>query len=58
MTIRYNGHPVIGFGSSPAMPPAATGASPWPMVLATSVVSALAGWTIEEVAQRFRKRRR
>jgi hypothetical protein len=58
MTIRFNGHPVIGFGASeePAPPPKV---SPWPMVLATSVVSAATGWAIEEIARRtIRKRKR
>lgn len=59
MTIRFNGHPVIGFGQAELVAPAATAsASPWPMVLATSVVSALAGWTIEEVASKVRGKRR
>lgn len=59
MTIRFNGHPVIGFGASEEpTPPAATASSPWPMLLASSVVSAAAGWAIDEITHRVRGKRR
>lgn len=59
MTIHYNGHPVVGFGEdaivTPAAPPTT---SPWSMVLASSVVSAAAGWAIEGIARAATGRRR
>ena len=60
--ILRNGRPVIGFGdtgdlSSPAVA-AVAAASPWAVVLATSVVSAATGWVLEEVAEKVRKKRR
>jgi hypothetical protein len=60
MTIRYNGCPVVGFGVSemPTPPTVVPKASPWPMVLASSVVSAAAGWAIDEIAHRVRGKRR
>lgn len=57
--IRYNGHPVVGFGQEALTPPAATTtSSEWPMMLASSVVGAAATWAIEETARAFRGRRR
>lgn len=59
MTISYNGHPVIGFGASEEpTPPTSKPPSPWPMLLASSVVSAAAGWAIDEVVRKIRKRKR
>lgn len=49
--------PVVGFGQEDLTPPATSSSSPWGMVVATSVVSAAAGWVIEEVARKFRGRR-
>jgi hypothetical protein len=50
--------PVIGFGQAEVMMPLATPTSPWAVALVTSVVSAAAGWTIEELARNVRGRRR
>jgi len=60
MRVNYGNRPVVGFGQAPLMTPVAAtkAASPWPIVLATSVVSAAAGWAIEEVARTVRRRRR
>jgi len=55
--LALSGTPVIGFGQEDPTPPATSGSSPWGMVVATSVVSAAAGWVIEEVARKFRGRR-
>lgn len=55
--MKFNGVPVIGFGDA-VTAPSTPKSSPWPMVLATSVVSAVAGWTIEEVARAVRGKRR
>ena len=38
--------------------PVVHAASPWAVALVTSVVGAVAGWTIEEVAKKARGRRR
>jgi hypothetical protein len=56
-TLTVRGAPVVGFGEEAPAPPARS-TSPWTIALATSVVSAAAGWTIEEVAKKFRKKRR
>lgn len=58
MTVRYNGHPVVGFGEEPTPPTTTKASSPWPMVLATSVVSAATGWAIDEIAHRVRGKRK
>lgn len=60
MTVHYGDHPIVGFGQGALVAPAAVAAtaSPWPMVLASSVVSAAAGWAIDEVAHRVRKKKR
>lgn len=59
MTIRHNGHPVVGFGEEEATPPIAPSTtSPWTIPLATSVVSAAAGWAIQEIARVARGGRR
>jgi len=51
--------PVVGFGNPALAVPAAT---PWAEIIVTSVVSAAAGWALDEAATRFsskkRKRRR
>ena len=48
-----------GLGQAEALiAPATTGSSPWVTMLATSVVSAAAGWAIEEVARTVRDRKR
>ena len=52
---------VVGFGEEEILAPAKPapgGHSPWTELLATTVVGALAGWTIEEVATHIRGRRR
>ena len=55
--IARGGRPVVGFGGEEPTSPKPV--SPWPMVVATSVVSAVAGWAIEEVANRtIRKKHR
>lgn len=48
--IARGGRPVAGFGVGELITPPA--ASPWPMVVATSVVSAIAGWAVDEIANR------
>jgi len=59
MIVHYGGHPVVGFGeSSDPSPPTTKTASPWPMLIASSVVSAAAGWAIEEVAHKVRKKKK
>lgn len=55
--LAFNGTPVVGFGEAPVAPPIAA-ASPWGMVVATSVVGAAASWVIEEFASKVRRRRR
>ncbi len=55
--MRRNGEQVVGFGNPALVAPAAA-ASPWPMVIATSVVSAVTGLVVEEFARKVRKRRR
>lgn len=58
-SIQRGGHSVIGFGEKTAIePPATKPPSPWPMVVATSVVSAAAGWAIDELARKVRGKRR
>ena len=55
MTIRYNGHPVIGFGQPALVVPTAAAVastSPWTIALATTFLSSATGWAIEEVARR------
>jgi hypothetical protein len=48
----------VGFGNAALIAPVAA-TSPWKVALVTSVVSATAGWVIEEVAQRtIRKKKR
>lgn len=57
--MHYNGHPVVGFGEEETTPPVAPPTtSPWPMVLASSVVSAATGWAIQELARAARGTRR
>jgi hypothetical protein len=57
--MNYEGHPVIGFGETEVVAPAPRStSSPWPMVLASSVVSAAASWAIEEVVHKVRRTRR
>lgn len=59
--ILRGGQPVVGIGQGEelVLPAAvASGASPWTLALATSVVGAATGWLIEEVATRVRGRRR
>lgn len=49
--------PLVGFGQAEVIAaPAAT--SPWTVALVTSVVSAAAGWAIEEAARAASGRRR
>lgn len=56
--IHYNGHPVVGFGEDALVAPAAPPTSPWTIPLATSVVSAAAGWAIQEIARAASGKRR
>lgn len=54
--------PVIGFGNVEALPPAAaavaSGTETWGVVFATSVVSAVTGLVVEEIARKVRESRR
>lgn len=57
--MNYGGRPTIGFGETEVVAPTTRGASsPWPMVLASSVVSAAASWVIDEVVHKVRRTRR
>jgi len=56
--MRLNGTPVVGFGQAELVAPVAAATSPWPEVFVTSVVSAAAGWVIEEVARNVRGKKR
>jgi hypothetical protein len=57
--MNYGGNPVVGFGETEVVAPSTkASSSPWPMVLASSVVSAAAGWVIDDVAHRVRGKRR
>jgi hypothetical protein len=56
--MNYNGHPVVGFGEEQPTPPTTKPKSEWPMLFATSIVSAAAGWAIDETARYVRGRRR
>ena len=57
--VTLDGVPAIGFGQGALIAPAAAaGASPLAVALVTSVVGAVAGWTVEEIAQSIRGRRR
>jgi hypothetical protein len=47
----------VGFGQAALVAPVVV-TSPWKVALVTSVVSATAGWVIEEIASKFRKKRR
>jgi hypothetical protein len=55
--LSLGAHPVIGFGQAEAVAPAAT-TSPWAVAIVTSIVSAAAGWALDEAAHHARKRRR
>lgn len=54
--IALGSYPVIGFADEFVSPPSST--SPWGLAVGTSIVSAAAGWVIEEVARKIMKRRR
>lgn len=57
--MNYGGRPTVGFGETEVVSPTKTSSSsPWPMVLASSVVSAAASWAIEEVVHKVRRTRR
>ena len=57
--MNFGPHPVVGFGDGNLSSPAVVaGASPWPMLLASSVVSAVAGLAIEEVVLAVKKKRK
>jgi hypothetical protein len=57
--VLRNGSPIgFGQGETVVAPVAAASASPWPFVLATSMVGAATSWVIEEIAQSFRGKRR
>jgi hypothetical protein len=58
MTIHYAGHPVVGFGQAEAIVAPAATTSPWAVAIVTSIVSAAAGWALDEAAHHARKRRR
>ena len=55
--ISRNGIPVVGFGD-PIVVPVAAAASPWGAMFATSVVSAVTGWVLDEVVRSVRKRKK
>jgi len=46
---------VVGFGNPALVVPAA---APWGEIIVTSVVSAAAGWALEEVAERYKSKKR
>jgi hypothetical protein len=46
------------FGQVGVVAPTTAVTSPWKVALVTSVVSAAAGWVIEETARTIRKRKR
>ncbi len=57
--MKYNGHPVIGFGQAELVAPAATTApSLWTTAILTSVVGGATSWVVEEIAKKVRKKRR
>ncbi len=57
--MNYGGHPVVGFGETEVVAPSTKpSSSPWPMLLASSVVSAAASWVIDEAVHRVRGKRR
>ncbi len=58
--MKRNGLPVVGFGNEGtlASPVVIAAASPWPEILATTVVSAATGWALEEIAYKVTHRKR
>jgi hypothetical protein len=56
--ISLNGTPVVGFGDAAVALPSTATSSPWPMAIATSVVGAVTGWALQEVANATRGKRR
>lgn len=57
--MKRNGHPVVGFGDPGTISvPPVVAMSPWPTLLASSVVSAVTGLVVEEIVKSVRKRRR
>lgn len=50
--------PAAGFGQAEVVAPAAPPTPSWALALATSVMSAAAGWAIEETARSIRGKRR
>lgn len=57
--MNYGDRPVVGFGETSVVAPSTKpSSSPWPMVLASSVVSAAASWVIDEVAHKVRRTKR
>lgn len=55
-SISLGGESIVGFGNPALVVPAA--ATPWGEIIVTSVVSAAAGWGLEELATRYRKKKR
>jgi hypothetical protein len=61
VTVQRGNCPVVGFGQGEMpVPPTVVvrGSSPWAVALTTSLVGATAGWVIEEIAQRVRRKQR
>jgi len=63
--IFLNGAPVVGFGLPErnaaigvGTPAVATAALPWGEIVASSIVSAAAGWALDEAVRAARKKRR
>jgi hypothetical protein len=50
--------PSAGFGQSEVVAPATAQTPSWALALATSVMSAAAGWVIEEAARSVRGKRK
>lgn len=50
--------PLVGFGQAEVIAAPVAATSPWTVALVTSVVSAAAGWALEEVSRRARGKRR
>ena len=55
-TISLGDQPVVGFGNPALIVPAAT--TPWSEIIVTSVVSAAAGWGLEEIATQYRSKKK
>ncbi len=56
-TVSLGDQPAVGFGNPALIVPAAA-ATPWSEIIVTSIVSAAAGWGLEEIATRYRSKKR